>query len=83
MCIRKRVRVVRVVSNKMEKTIVVAVEEFVSHPLYHKPVKRTKKFKTHVANNVCSIGDRVIRKETRPLVKDNRCRLVDSIEKVK
>ncbi|EQK46508.1 MULTISPECIES: 30S ribosomal protein S17 [Clostridia] len=80
---RRKVRVGRVVSNKMEKTIVVAVEDFVRHPLYNKPVKRTKKFKAHDENNVCSIGDRVRIMETRPLSKDKRFRLVDVIEKVK
>ena len=80
---RRKVRVGRVVSNKMEKTIVVAVEDFVRHPLYNKPVKRTKKFKAHDENNVCNIGDRVRIMETRPLSKDKRFRLVDVIEKVK
>ena len=80
---RRKVRVGRVISNKMEKTIVVAVEDFVRHPLYNKPVKRTKKFKAHDENNVCSIGDRVRIMETRPLSKDKRFRLVDVIEKVK
>lgn len=80
---RRKVRVGRVVSNKMEKTIVVAVEDFVRHPLYNKPVKRTKKFKAHDENNVCSIGDRVRIMETRPLSKDKIFRLVDVIEKVK
>lgn len=80
---RRKVRVGRVVSNKMEKTIVVAVEDFVRHPLYNKPVERTKKFKAHDENNVCSIGDRVRIMETRPLSKDKRFRLVDVIEKVK
>ncbi|GAA0106835.1 30S ribosomal protein S17 [Paraclostridium sordellii] len=80
---RRKVRVGRVVSNKMDKTIVVSVEDFVRHPLYNKPVKRTKKFKTHDENNVCSIGDRVRIMETRPLSKDKRFRLVDVIEKVK
>ena len=72
-----------VVSDKMDKTIVVAVEDFVRHPLYNKPVKRTKKFKAHDENNVCNIGDRVRIMETRPLSKDKRFRLVDVIEKVK
>ncbi|AUN12863.1 30S ribosomal protein S17 [[Clostridium] sordellii] len=80
---RRKVRVGRVVSNKMDKTIVVSVEDFVRHPLYNKPVKRTKKFKAHDENNVCSIGDRVRIMETRPLSKDKRFRLVDVIEKVK
>ena len=80
---RRKVRVGRVVSNKMDKTIVVSVEDFVRHPLYNKPVKRTKKFKAHDEKNVCSIGDRVRIMETRPLSKDKRFRLVDVIEKVK
>ena len=80
---RRKVRVGRVVSNKMDKTIVVSVEDFVRHPLYNKPVKRTKKFKAHDENNVCSIGDRVRIMDTRPLSKDKRFRLVDVIEKVK
>ena len=79
---RRKVRVGRVVSNKMDKTIVVSVEDFVRHPLYNKPVKRTKKFKAHDENNVCNIGDRVRIMETRPLSKDKRFRLVDVIEKV-
>ena len=80
---RRKVRVGRVVSNKMDKTIVVSVEDFVRHPLYNKPVKRTKKFKAHDENNECNIGDRVRIMETRPLSKDKRFRLVDVIEKVK
>ena len=80
---RRKVRVGRVVSNKMDKTIVVSVEDFVRHPLYNKTVKRTKKFKAHDENNVCNIGDRVRIMETRPLSKDKRFRLVDVIEKVK
>ena len=80
---RRKVRVGRVVSNKMDKTRVVSVEDFVRHPLYNKPVKRTKKFKAHDENNVCNIGDRVRIMETRPLSKDKRFRLVDVIEKVK
>ena len=72
-----------VISNKMDKTIVVAVEDFVRHELYNKPVKRTKKFKAHDENNVCQIGDRVKIMETRPLSKDKHFRLVEVIEKVK
>ena len=70
-------------SNKMDKTIVVAVEDFVRHELYNKPVKRTKKFKAHDENNECRIGDRVKIMETRPLSKDKRFRLVEVVEKVK
>ena len=80
---RRKVRIGRVVSNKMDKTIVVAVEDFVRHELYNKPVKRTKKFKAHAENNECRIGDRVKIMETRPLSKDKRFRLVEVVEKVK
>ena len=80
---RRQVRIGRVVSNKMDKTIVVAVEDFVRHELYNKPVKRTKKFKAHDENNECRIGDRVKIMETRPLSKDKRFRLVEVVEKVK
>ena len=80
---RRKVRIGRVVSNKMDKTIVVAVEDFVRHELYNKPVKRTKKFKAQDENNVCQIGDRVKIMETRPLSKDKRFRLVEVVEKVK
>ncbi|MCI6737611.1 30S ribosomal protein S17 [Intestinibacter sp.] len=80
---RRKVRIGRVVSNKMDKTIVVAVEDFVRHELYNKPVKRTKTFKAHDENNECRIGDRVKIMETRPLSKDKRFRLVEVVEKVK
>ena len=80
---RRKERIGRVVSNKMDKTIVVAVEDFVRHELYNKPVKRTKKFKAHDENNECRIGDRVKIMETRPLSKDKRFRLVEVVEKVK
>jgi small subunit ribosomal protein S17 len=79
----RKVRVGRVVSDKMDKTIVVAVEDFVRHPLYNKRVKRTKKFKAHDEKNICNIGDRVRIMETRPLSKDKRFRLVEVVEKVK
>ena len=79
---RRKVRIGRVVSKKMDKTIVVAVEDFVRHELYNKPVKRTKKFKAHDENNECRIGDRVKIMETRPLSKDKRFRLVEVVEKV-
>ncbi len=72
-----------VVSDKMDKTIVVAMEDFIRHPLYGKAVKRTKKFKAHYENNECQIGDKVIIMETRPLSKDKRWRLVNIVEKVK
>ena len=79
----RKVMIGTVTSNKMDKTIVVSVEDFVRHPLYNKPVKRTKKFKAHDENNVCRIGDRVRIMETRPLSKDKRFRLVEVVEKVK
>lgn len=80
---RRKVRVGRVTSNKMDKTIVVSVETFVAHPLYKKQVKRTTKFKAHDENNSCSIGDRVRIMETRPLSRDKRWRLVEIVEKAK
>ena len=79
----RKVRVGKVVSNKMDKTIVVAVENHVKHPLYGKIVKKTYKLKAHDENNVCQIGDKVKVAETRPLSKDKRWRLVEVVEKVK
>ncbi len=73
----------KVVSDKMDKTIVVAVEDSVKHPLYNKIVKRTIKFKAHDENNEAGIGDRVKIMETRPLSKDKRWRLDTIIEKAK
>ena len=73
----------KVVSNKMNKTIVVAVVDNVKHPLYGKIVKRTYKLKAHDEQNECNIGDRVKVMETRPLSKDKRWRLVEIIEKAK
>ena len=72
-----------VVSDKMDKTIVVAVKDNVRHPLYKKIMKRTVKFKAHDENNECGIGDRVLIMETRPLSKDKRWRLVKIVEKAK
>ena len=72
-----------VVSDKMDKTIVVAMEDFIRHPLYGKAVKRTKRVKAHDENNECQIGDKVRIMETRPLSKDKRWRLVNIVEKVK
>ena len=80
---RRKTRVGIVTSNKMDKTIVVTVEEFVRHALYGKAVKVTKKFKAHDEQNECNIGDKVRIMETRPLSKDKRWRLVNVIEKVK
>jgi small subunit ribosomal protein S17 len=80
---RRKTKVGMVVSDKMDKTIVVAVEDFVRHSLYGKAVKRTNKFKAHDENNECNTGDKVRIMETRPLSKDKRWRLVNIIEKVK
>jgi small subunit ribosomal protein S17 len=79
----RKVRVGFVTSDKMDKTIVVTVEEFIRHPLYGKRVKRTKKFKAHDEENTCGIGDKVRIMETRPLSKDKRWRLVEIVEKAK
>jgi len=79
----RKVRTGKVVSDKMDKTIVVAVVDNVKHPLYNKIVKRTYKLKAHDENNECGIGDRVRVMETRPLSKDKRWRLVEIIEKAK
>ncbi len=79
----RKVRIGKVVSDKMDKTIVVAVVDNVKHPLYGKIVKRTYKLKAHDENNECNIGDRVKVMETRPLSKDKRWRLVEVIEKAK
>jgi len=79
----RKTRVGKVVSDKMDKTIVVTVETRVQHPLYKKIIKRTYKLKAHDENNECGIGDRVKVMETRPLSKDKRWRLVEIIEKAK
>ena len=79
----RKTEVGRVVSNKMDKTVVVAIEDSVKHPLYKKVIKRTVKLKEHDENNECSIGDRVRVMETRPLSKEKRWRLVEIIEKAK
>jgi len=79
----RKTRIGRVVSDKMDKTIVVAVEDNVRHPLYKKIMKRTTKFKAHDENNECKVGDRVEIMETRPLSKEKRWRLVRIIEKAK
>lgn len=80
--LRKK-RIGRVVSDKMDKTIVVAVETKVRHPLYGKTVNRTTKFKAHDENNEAQLNDRVLIMETRPLSKDKRWRLVEIVEKAK
>ena len=79
----RKTRIGPVVSDKMDKTIVVASEDSVQHPLYKKTRKRTYKLKAHDANNECGIGDTVEVMETRPLSKDKRWRLVRIIEKAK
>ncbi|MCD7823491.1 MAG: 30S ribosomal protein S17 [Oscillospiraceae bacterium] len=79
----RKTRVGKVVSNKMDKTIVVAIEDNVRHPLYGKIIKRTVKFKAHDEENVAHIGDRVEIMETRPLSKDKRWRLVRVVEQAK
>ena len=79
----RKTRTGKVISNKMDKTIVVAVEEHVKHPLYNKVVKSTYKLKAHDENNEGSIGDTVKVMETRPLSKDKRWRLVEIIERAK
>ena len=79
----RKTRTGKVVSDKMDKTIVVAVEDHVKHPLYKKIVKRTYKLKAHDENNECKIGDTVKVMETRPLSKDTRWRLVEIMEKAK
>ena len=79
----RKTRVGNVVSDKMDKTVVVAVVDSVKHPLYGKVVKRTYKLKAHDENNECKVGDRIKVMETRPLSKDKRWRLVSIIEKAK
>jgi small subunit ribosomal protein S17 len=79
----RKIRVGIVISDKMDKTVTVAVEDFVRHSLYGKAVKRTAKFKAHDEENVCRIGDKVRIMETRPLSKNKRWRLVEIVEKVK
>ncbi|MBR3745786.1 MAG: 30S ribosomal protein S17 [Selenomonadaceae bacterium] len=79
----RKTRVGKVLSDKMQKTIVVAIEELVQHKLYKKSVKRTVKFKAHDENNDAHVGDKVLIMETRPLSKDKRWRLVQIVEKAK
>ena len=79
----RKTRTGKVVSDKMDKTIVVAIENHVKHPLYGKIVKRTYKLKAHDEKNACGIGDTVKVMETRPLSKDKRWRLVEIVEKAK
>ena len=79
----RKTRVGKVVSDKMDKTIVVAIQTSYKHPLYGKTMKRTFKLKAHDENNECQIGDTVKVMETRPLSKDKRWRLVEIVEKAK
>ena len=79
----RKTRIGKVVSDKMDKTIVVAVENHVKHPLYGKIVKKTYKLKAHDENNECGIGDTVKVMETRPLSQDKRWRLVSIVEKAR
>ncbi|WP_295213995.1 30S ribosomal protein S17 [Ruminococcus sp.] len=79
----RKTRVGRVVSDKMDKTVIVAIVDNVKHPLYKKIVKRTVRLKAHDENNACKVGDRVEVMETRPLSKDKRWRVVEIIEKAK
>ena len=79
----RKTRVGKVVSDKMDKTVVVAIEDRVAHPLYKKIVGRTYKLKAHDENNICGVGDKVKVMETRPLSKDKRWRVVEIIEKAK
>lgn len=79
----RKTRVGTVVSDKMDKTVVVAINDNVKHPLYKKIIKRTVKFKAHDENNTCGIGDKVEIMETRPLSKDKRWRVTEIIKKAK
>lgn len=79
----RKVRTGIVVSDKMDKTVVVAIETFKTHPLYKKQMKRTTKFKAHDEENACGIGDKVEIMETRPLSKDKRWRVLSIKEKAK
>jgi len=77
----RKVQIGKVVSDKMDKTVVVAIETLVRHPLYGKTVKRTKKFKAHDEENSCRVGDKVRVMETRPLSKEKRWRVVEILER--
>ena len=79
----RKTRTGKVVSDKMDKTVVMAIQDNVQHPLYKKIVKRTVRLKAHDENNECKVGDRVLVMETRPLSKDKRWRVVEIIEKAK
>ncbi len=80
---KRKSRIGKVVSDKMDKTIVVSIETLVRHPLYKKIIKRTTKFKAHDENNECNIGDKVLITETRPISKEKRWRLVKILERAK
>ncbi len=80
---KRKQEIGKVVSNKMDKTIVIQIEDLVMHPLYKKSVRKTRKIKGHDPKNECSIGDKVRVEETRPISKDKRYRLIEIIEKVK
>ena len=79
----RKVRVGKVISDRMDKTIVVAIEDHIKHPVIGKIVKKTYKLKAHDENNECKIGDRVKVMETRPLSKDKRWRLIEIVERAK
>ena len=79
----RKTRVGKVVSDKMDKTVVVAIVDNVKHPLYKKIIKRTVKLKAHDENNECRVGDKVLVMETRPLSKEKRWRIVEIVEKAK
>ena len=79
----RKTRIGKVVSDKMQKTVVVAVEDIESHALYKKAVKKTARFKAHDEENKCGIGDKVKVMETRPLSKDKRWRIVKIVERAK
>ncbi len=79
----RKTRIGKVISDKMDKTIVVSIQRSVKHPLYKKILKRTEKLKVHDENNTCGVGDRVEIMETRPLSKGKRWRLIQIIEKAK
>lgn len=80
---RRKARIGRVVSDKMQQTVVVGIEQIVRHPLYGKTMRRTKKFKAHDENNECGVGDTVEIMETRPISKEKNWRVVRIIEKAK
>ncbi len=80
---RRKTRMGRVISDKMDKTVVVAIETMVRHPLYGKTIRRTTKFKAHDADNSCGVGDMVEIMETRPISKEKHWRVVQIVEKAK